>query len=204
LKLRDIDFIEASDSPSSAPTNDSEFGFSFDSEFLTEEEMQELLKNIELGPWLKDKESKLVQIFGYNYLDQSAPVEIPQYFDKLRKKIQDRGFGTYDQLIISEFLPGTGIKPHVDRFYWAESIVGISFLSSCVLKFQAICRDEERIVTLNPGSFYQLRGASRFQFTHSIPLESVTERRISLTFRNLASEKVVMPQEAISFLKIKS
>lgn len=57
-------------------------------------------------------------------------------------------------------------------------------------------------VELIPGSLYQLKGASRYAFTHSILSETVTERRISLTFRTLAKEKVPLPDRTLQSLSI--
>jgi len=196
-----MDFIEVrAQDPNDTKT---EFGLVFEERFLTENEMAQLLQAIELGEWVNDKENKRVQIFGYNYLDPTKEaIEIPAHFNQLREKIQAR-FGTYDQLIISEFLPGIGLKPHVDRFFWAESIIGISLLSSCIMELKGVCDPIQKLITLTPGSLYQLKGQSRYETCHSIPPESVTERRISLTFRNLAKEKVVMSVDTVSSLELK-
>lgn len=83
-----------------------------------------------------DADKKRVQVFGYNYLYPQVPaVTIPDYLRPILDQLRARGFGAdYDQLIISEYLPGMGFKAHIDRLFWGESVIGISLLSSCTLR----------------------------------------------------------------------
>jgi alkylated DNA repair dioxygenase AlkB len=104
-------------------------GFRLIENFLQEEEMAELLAHIETGHWRPDHEHKRVQVFGYtlssislllissyNYLDPNeVDVCIPAYFDSLCARLKKENLGTYDQLIISDYAAGVGLKPHVDR-----------------------------------------------------------------------------------------
>lgn len=88
----------------------------------------------------------------------------------------------------------------MDRFFWEESIIGISLLSSCTLHLRGIINSDTYSVVLTPGSLYRLQGKSRYEYSHEIDGATVTERRISLTFRNLAKQKVIVSQETVDSL----
>ena len=52
----------------------------------------------------------------YNYLNpQEDALVIPSYLEPLLRKLEQDQLGRYDQLIISEYQPGIGLKPHIDR-----------------------------------------------------------------------------------------
>lgn len=201
-ELSDLAFIRLTETDASY--NRDEFGFHFQADFLASTEMQSLLDSIETGTWIQDNEKKRVQVFGYNYVrPNEVPLPIPAYFDPLLKRIEASGYGSYSQLIISEFLPGIGVNPHVDRFFWQEAIIGISLLSSCVMEFTPVKDGKEASsVVLVPGSLYRLQGQSRYEYYHSIPGDTVTARRISLTFRNLSKTEVSIPSGTANLLEL--
>eukprot|EP01126_Amoeba_proteus_P027494 TRINITY_DN27297_c0_g1_i1.p1 TRINITY_DN27297_c0_g1~~TRINITY_DN27297_c0_g1_i1.p1 ORF type:complete len:343 (+),score=46.77 TRINITY_DN27297_c0_g1_i1:47-1075(+) len=179
-------------------------GFTLEENFLTDEDMSHLLKNIEAGCWINDNQNRRVQIFGYNFLlPQSEHVVIPGYFRPVLEKLASIGFGHFTELLVAEYLPGVGLEPHVDRFFWQEGVVGISLLSTCQLELQNFVTKETISHHLVPGSMYSLRGPARYECTHSIPPKSVLGRRISLTFRNLSKDLVVVSPETADILQLK-
>lgn len=181
-------------------------GFDLQEEYLTDEEMVTLVKLVDEGTWANDKEQKRVQIFGYNYLDPTlSSVPIPSCYAFLVDKLEKDCYGKFDQLIISEYLPGIGVAPHVDRFFWDERVVGVSVIGTCNLRLLPLAEktaDEVKNYELQAGSLYCLSGKSRYEYSHSIDGESVTERRISFTFRNLAKDKVLIPESTLQALDI--
>lgn len=181
-------------------------GFDLQEEYLTEEELVALMKLVEEGTWANDKEQKRVQIFGYNYLEPTLPsVPIPSSYSFLVDKLEKDCYGKFDQLIISEYLPGVGVAAHVDRFFWDERVVGVSVIGTCNLRLLPLdekSADEVKNYELQAGSLYCLSGKSRYEYSHSIDGQSVTERRISFTFRTLAKDKVLVLESTVQALDI--
>lgn len=181
------------------------FGFQLIENFLDADEMATLMKFIDFdeSSWVPDMEHKSVQVFGYNYLDpEAASKPIPSYCQFLLDRMRERRLGSYDQLIISDYPPGIGLEPHVDRLYWDERIVGISLLSSCVMTLTSLSSADSQSHVLRVGSLYVLDGKSRYAYSHAIPAETVVDRRVSLTFRNLAAKPIGLPEEIAKRLKL--
>jgi alkylated DNA repair dioxygenase AlkB len=132
----------------------------------------------------------------------SNSIPIPTYFDSLRKKIENLGYGSFDQLLISEYLPSMkDTIPHVDRFIWGDKIVGISLGGSSRLILSSIITENDQVITeLNSGSLYSLTGRSRYEYAHA--LDNFCEKRISLTFRSMSTKKVLLTQNIIDSLVI--
>jgi alkylated DNA repair dioxygenase AlkB len=88
-------------------------------------------------------------------------------------------------MLVTEYGPGAGIGWHRDKAVFGET-VGISLLSSCVLRLRRKVREKkwERVnVQAEPRSAYLLTGPSQAEWEHSIP--AVEALRYSITFRNL-------------------
>lgn len=200
-ELTDLAFINFGNQVSYNPDN---LGFTVIENFIDGAEVSWLLQHIEANEWKNDHQNRRVQIFGYNFLaPQHEHKPIPYYFAPLRAKLEAAGFGTFEELLVAEYAPGVGIDPHVDRFFWGGRVVGVSLISPCKLVLQDIRNNnEEHQTDLVPGSLYCLEGRSRYDFSHSIPAESVTGRRISLTFRNLAKEKVVVRPDTKTLIEL--
>eukprot|EP01128_Nolandella_sp_AFSM9_P004031 TRINITY_DN176_c9_g1_i1.p1 TRINITY_DN176_c9_g1~~TRINITY_DN176_c9_g1_i1.p1 ORF type:complete len:745 (+),score=115.24 TRINITY_DN176_c9_g1_i1:22-2235(+) len=169
-------------------------GFELCPDFLSSSEESLLLAEIDRGTWINDNEGKRVQVFGYNYLFPSTTaLDIPTAFQPLLEKLLARGLGDFDQMIVSEYAPGKELVGHVDRLFWAETIVGISCLAKCDMTLRSVDGTLTKTVSLAPRSMYVLRGSARYAFLHSIPGSSIEERRISLTFRSMAKGPVGPP-----------
>lgn len=95
---------------------------------------------------------------------------------------------TLEQAMVTEYAPGAGIGWHRDKPMFSD-VIAFSFLAPCVLRFRrkrnaAWDRYKQR---LSPCSVYLLRGASRWEWYHSIP--GVEALRYSVTFRNFMPER---------------
>jgi alkylated DNA repair dioxygenase AlkB len=199
-QLTDLAFIDFGPEVSYARE---EVGIRFVPDFLNSEEMLALLQNIEEGTWTPDKQNRQVQIFGYNFLSPDNPhASIPSYFESLRDKMEAHGFGKFTELLIADYAPGVGVDPHVDRFFWGERVVGLSLISHCTMNLSDFRTEEEHTLELTPGSIYCLEGRARYEFAHGIEGKSVTERRVSLTFRTLASQKAVVWADTPQFVEL--
>jgi alkylated DNA repair dioxygenase AlkB len=99
------------------------------------------------------------------------------------------------QALVTEYRPGTGIGWHRDKAVFGQ-VVGISLLSSCVLRFRressnsrlrdrtSSKRQWERVnVTTEPRSAYLLSGPVRLEWEHGIL--RVEKLRYAITFRNV-------------------
>ena len=98
-----------------------------------------------------------------------------------------------DQLIVTEYQPGEGIRPHVDAPVFADVIVGVTLGSTCVMEFARAGHPTERVL-LEPRSAVVLAGEVRQEWQHAIPARTGDEwegltlpraRRVSLTFRKM-------------------
>ena len=170
-------------------------GFRYRPDVLDEDEERALAAEIERLPF-KPFEfhgfsgKRRVVSFGrrYDFNDgtlREAPA-IPEYFHPVREKaarfagLEERAF---DQLLVTEYEPGTAIGWHKDRPVFAE-VIGVSLLAPCTFRFRkkAGAGWERASLRLAPRSAYLLSGPARAEWEHSIP--GVERLRYSLTFRN--------------------
>jgi alkylated DNA repair dioxygenase AlkB len=88
------------------------------------------------------------------------------------------------QALITEYCQGTSIGWHRDRPNY-DDVIGVSLLSPCTFRIRRK-RDaawERASMRLDRRSIYLMRGASRWEWEHSIL--AVAELRYSVTFRSL-------------------
>lgn len=87
-------------------------------------------------------------------------------------------------VLITEYAPGAGIGWHRDKGVFGD-VVGISLGSACRFRLRRKAGERwERVsLQLEPRSAYLLRGPSRTEWEHSIPVAEAL--RYSLTFRTL-------------------
>lgn len=90
------------------------------------------------------------------------------------------------QALVTEYAVGAGIGWHRDRPEYGK-VVGLSFVSACVLRFRRPDVDGWRRASqpLHPGSAYLLDGPARETWQHSIT--AAEQLRYSVTFRTLSS-----------------
>jgi len=180
-------------------------GFSLVKNYLTENEEVDLINQINNKVWIKDYQRNLQY---YNYRNElfepydliPIPNKIPDFLQKLIDKMILDGVVTErpDQIIINEYKPGEGLKPHFDRKdYYQNTIVGISLESGTVIEFYKI--PEKKKIYIPRRSLYILKDDARYLWKHGIPArkkdvvdnkEIPRQTRISITFRNVIKEKV--------------
>jgi alkylated DNA repair protein (DNA oxidative demethylase) len=133
-----------------------------------------------------------VRLFGFDYdLDgrrlQPAP-RIPAELDDVRRRcaaLGDLDPAVLEQLLVSRYPPSAGIGWHRDAPAYGSKVIGVSLLSTCVMRFRRSASDrwERYRLSLEPRSAYVLSGSARWSWQHSIPPgESL---RYSLTFRTV-------------------
>ena len=167
---------------------------------------QQLLEEIEQQQWTIDYTRRL-QYYGYrNELEKpydliSFPVPIPPQIYQLSKEITEQNILLYqpDQVIINEYAPGEGIKPHKDRNYYENQICGVNLGSGCIMKFIKGKNLEVIDIEIPRRSLYVMQDDARKKWNHGIPPRKKDmingsfqhrERRVSITYRKVKPSKV--------------
>lgn len=180
-------------------------GFFLYPNFIDQEKEEKLMQEIDAQPWIVDYDRRL-QYYGYrNELEApydlvSFPVPMPPLILKLSEEIVRRGIISEqpDQVIINEYLPGQGIRPHKDRNYFKNQICGVNLGSGCVMKFIKTKADVVDI-EVPRGSLYVMQDEARAKWKHAIPprkkdvIDGIVkhrQRRWSITYRKVKPEKV--------------
>jgi len=175
-------------------------------DFISKSLEEELMAEIDARPWLVDYDRRL-QYYGYRN-ELEAPydlvkflVAIPPKTYKLSQELAEQKILEYqpDQVIINEYSPGQGIRPHKDRNYFDNQICGINLGSGCVMKFKKIAGGDVIDVEIPRRSLYVMQDEGRYKWNHSIPPRKKDkidgnvqhrERRLSITYRKVMQNKV--------------
>ena len=105
-------------------------------DFISESLEEELMKEIDNQPWITDYARRL-QYYGYrNELEKpydlvKFPVPMPPAMHRLSEQLVEQNILVEqpDQVIINEYDPGQGIRPHKDRNYFENQICGVNLAS---------------------------------------------------------------------------
>lgn len=178
-------------------------GLTYIPDFISAQEQDFLLSQIDHQPWLTDLKRR-VQHYGYKYDYKARMVDnnaylgpLPDWLSSLSKKLYDGGIfpSTPDQVIVNEYLPGQGISAHIDCVpCFADTIASLSLGSPCIMDFTNPKTGEKKSLALEDRSLIILLGPARYEWQHAIPARksdilngTKTERarRVSLTFRNV-------------------
>jgi alkylated DNA repair dioxygenase AlkB len=179
-------------------------GFVLHRDFITTSMEDELVKEIDHQKWVVDYDRRL-QYYGYrNELEKpynlvEFPVPMPPLIKQLSAQIVERNIviSQPDQVIINEYLPGQGIRPHKDRNYFENQICGINLGSGCIMQF--IKGSDVVNVAVPRRSLYVMQDEVRYKWKHAIPprkkdvidgIAQHRERRWSITYRKVKMNKV--------------
>lgn len=187
--------------------------------FITSDEEEFLIENIDCMPW-DTKISRRRQQYGFPYdigkkklntLEQVPP--IPKWLDDtISIKLYDLKYMPQlaEQVIINEYLPGQGIAAHTDSPVFGPVVVSVSLLSPVVMEFikyansnrtrPAVLGDSYQYynLVLQPRSALILTDEARYQWQHKIGQryteiidDKVVERtrRVSITLRTLTQNE---------------
>lgn len=172
--------------------------------FLSNSMENELLNEIDSQKWVVDYDRRL-QYYGYrNELEKpydlvEFPVPMPPLIKQLSQEIVNRHIliTQPDQVIINEYLPGQGIRPHKDRNYFENQICGINLGSGCIMRF--IKGADVVDIEVPRRSLYVMQDEVRYKWKHAIPPRKKDiidgniqhrERRWSITYRKVKINKV--------------
>jgi len=173
-------------------------GLRYVPEYLGAAEHDQLL-GILTGLGWQDAGGRRIQFYGHWYDRAKGGVyhvgSLPDWAHALASRLRDDGLMPYlaDQLIVTEYQPGQGIRPHVDAPVFDDVIVGVGLGSTCVMEFARAAHSAFTLL-VEPRSALVLSGDARRDWQHAIPARADDEwqgltrpraRRVSLTFRKM-------------------
>jgi alkylated DNA repair dioxygenase AlkB len=139
--------------------------------------------------------------FGFRYdyngggLQEAAPM--PEFLLPLRQRAAVFAGLAPERLqnaLVTEYRPGTSIGWHRDRPHY-DDVIGVSLSSACTFRLRRRSGPgwERAALRTDRRSIYLMRGASRWEWEHSIP--AVDALRYSITFRSMRDEAAVSRAE---------
>ncbi len=175
-------------------------------DFIDEAREKLLLNEIDRQTWIVDYVRRL-QYYGYrNELDKPYdlipfPIPMPPLIYQLSHEIVEQKILLQqpDQVIINEYLPGEGIKPHKDRAYYENQICGVNLGSGCIIRFIKGKNEQVIDIEIPRRSLYVMQDDARKKWKHGIPPRKKDnidgtvqhrERRVSITYRKVKPGKV--------------
>lgn len=177
--------------------------------FVTEEEEEKMLKEIEKNQWATLAHRRVQHygyefIYGKNTIDKTKYIgELPDFSEGVLNRINDvsRKFNDgkiFDQMTINEYQPGAGIPPHVDTHEtFEECFVALSLGSGIVMTLKNE-EGEQRHVFMPARSLIVFKGEARHAWYHMIATRKIDRvkgklffrrKRISLTLRKVREGK---------------
>ena len=175
-------------------------------DLIDEARETQLLNEIDNQIWIVDYLRRL-QYYGYrNELEKPYdlipfPIPMPPHMEQLSKELVERKIILLqpDQVIINEYVPGEGIKPHKDRAYYENQICGVNLGSGCIMRFIKGMNEQVIDVEIPRRSVYVMQDDARKKWKHAIPPRKKDnidgqvhhrERRVSITYRKVKPSKV--------------
>jgi alkylated DNA repair dioxygenase AlkB len=174
-------------------------GFVFELDFITPAEERALLDEIARLPLEEAKYKQYtarrrIAYFGFGYdftsnrLGEAPPA--PPFLAPLRDKVaawMGVAPAELEQALVTEYRPGTPLGWHRDAPDFGR-VAGVSLggWARMRLRRYPAANDESIVLELAPRSAYQMKGAARWRWQHSIP--ATRELRYSITFRTLRKD----------------
>jgi alkylated DNA repair dioxygenase AlkB len=175
-------------------------------DFIDEAREKQLLNEIDNQIWIVDYLRRL-QYYGYrNELEKPYdlipfPIPMPPLIYLLSQELVEQKILLLqpDQVIINEYVPGEGIKPHKDRAYYENQFCGVNLGSGCIMRFIKGMNEQIIDIEIPRGSLYVMQDDARKKWKHGIPPRKKDniagtvkhrERRISITYRKVKPGKV--------------
>lgn len=177
-------------------------GLTYEEDFISEEEEQELIETVNGLEWTNLLKRR-VQHHGYSYdyikkkIEKKGPLpkELQAITERVSKHLLEDG-QLFNQIIVNEYLPGQGIAAHTDLYQLGDIVACISLGSAVIMDFSHMNGDFYP-VQLNRRSLLVMRDDARYMWKHAIAsrksdillLDDGTEKRvkrgtrISITFR---------------------
>ena len=158
-------------------------GLTYTKEYITPEQEQFLMSQIDAQPWLNDLKRR-VQHYGYKYDYKARKITSDLKIDNVPDWLKI--LPDFDQVIINEYLTGQGITQHIDCIpCFGETICSLSLLEPCEMVLE---KDNiKHSIILEPRSLLTFQDEARYKWKHSIPARksNIKNRRVSVTYRKV-------------------
>ncbi|XP_064620505.1 alpha-ketoglutarate-dependent dioxygenase alkB homolog 4-like isoform X2 [Lineus longissimus] len=169
--------------------------------FITEEEEQKLVQEIDEIPWVDSQSGRRKQDFGpkVNFKKKKLKLQVFSglapfsrlLIDSIKQIEKLKDFIPVEQCQL-EYVPerGSAIDPHFDDFWlWGEHLVTLNLVSGTYL---SMTHDDKPgvlvLVPMDRRSLITVFGPSRYEWKHGIRREDIRERRLAITFREFTPE----------------
>jgi alkylated DNA repair dioxygenase AlkB/RimJ/RimL family protein N-acetyltransferase/SAM-dependent methyltransferase len=155
--------------------------------FITESQEAILLEKINASSWNTEL-SRRTQHYGFNYPYKGAKIltvaePIPDWIISANPK------GSYNQVIINEYIPGQGISAHIDNpNLFGPVVESLSLGSDIIMNFEKGAYKHDAL--LHRRSMARLTGDSRYEWKHGIASRKSDNgvkrgTRVSITYRTV-------------------
>ena len=166
--------------------------------YLESDVQDRLLAVIDEQPWHDISGQRRIQFYGYWSNPAKGGLyrvgDLPGWASEIAARLEHDKLMPYpaDQLIVTEYQPGQGLRPHVDAPVFEGVIVGLTLGSTCIMELTHQERSEQ--ILLEPGSAVVFSGEARDRWQHAIPSRAADvwmgrtlhrSRRVSLTYRKM-------------------
>ena len=169
-------------------------GVRYQPDFLDPDEERELIARLARAEYGEVRMHRVVARrktahfgHGYAYTSRTAkPADpIPPWLGDLSARVVPLLGGVPEEVLLTTYPAGAGIGWHKDAPMFGPTVVGVSLLAPCTMRFQRGKGEERETASLRiePRSVYVLAGPARSEWQHSIP--ATKELRYSITFRTL-------------------
>ncbi|CAF3989326.1 unnamed protein product, partial [Adineta steineri] len=184
-----------------------EIGFPLDgiylvSDFITEDEENNLINSIDNDIWLSSQSGRLKQDFGIkiNFKKQTIKTKyftgMPTYSKTFIERLQThRLLNDFQSVELCNLdycsQRGSHIDPHIDDIWiWGERLITVNLLSNTILSLIPNDKDTKKIIYIPLPRRWMivLYGDARYEYKHAIQRQHISERRIAITFRELTGK----------------
>ena len=172
-------------------------GLLYRPDFVSEDEERLLIEHIQQlplaevrmhGVTAKRRVAHFGWVYGYESWRITPGPSVPEFLHPVRNRVAElvnMEPAQFVEVLVTEYDSGAGIGWHRDAPMFGPTVVGVSLLSACRLRFQRGKRPTQNTywLTLQPRSVYVLGGAARSEWWHCIP--STQALRYSITLRTV-------------------
>jgi DNA oxidative demethylase len=168
-------------------------------DFINQAEENRFLQHFRTLQWQKIKmqgviAKRQVVHFGLDYTYSKRSVRstrpAPKWLNPLTEKaakLIDKSIADIKEILVTHYPAGAGIGWHKDAEVFGDAVVGVSFLSECIMKFKNPESSAVYKLLIPPRSAYVFSGDARWKWQHSISTHS--QDRYSITFRTLSNSR---------------
>ena len=185
-------------------------GFEYRPHFLSGDEERQAIAEMERVDFREitmrgQTARRTVRHYGLDYGYESwqlVPAGLfPQALEWIRERCADFGGvkpHELAQILVTRYPPGATIGWHRDAPMFGPTVLGVSLLSACRMRFQRTVGEVRQVfeMELAPRSGYILGGQVRSAWQHSIP--PTKSLRYSITFRTLRNPSRWLPSATAS------